>query len=48
MFSYTPPQDQDYYFYINDGDDVWFIYFFFVLKPFTFLIFWYFIHIEFL
>jgi hypothetical protein len=21
-FSYTPPQDQDPYFYVNDGDDV--------------------------
>jgi hypothetical protein len=41
-FLYMPPQDQDPYFYFNDGDDVWFM-FFFVLKHFTFIIFWYFV-----
>jgi hypothetical protein len=25
-FPYIPPQDQDHYFYVNDGDDVWFIF----------------------
>jgi len=41
-FPYIPPQDQDLYFYVNDGDDVWFM-FFFMLKHFTFIIFWYFV-----
>jgi hypothetical protein len=40
-FLYIRPQDQDPYFYFNDGDDVWFM--FFVLKYFTFIIFWYFV-----
>jgi len=25
-FLYIPPQDQDPYFYVNDGDDVWFMF----------------------
>jgi len=25
-FPYIPPQDQDLYFYVNDGDDVWFMF----------------------
>jgi len=25
-FPYIPPQDQDPYFYVNDGDDVWFMF----------------------
>jgi len=26
-FPYITPQDQDLYFYVNDGDDVWFMFF---------------------
>jgi len=26
-FPYIPPQDQDLYFYVNNGDDAWFIFF---------------------
>ena len=33
-FPYIPPQDQDPYFYVNDGDDVWFMFFF--VKTFYF------------
>jgi len=26
-FLYIPPQDQDPYFYVNNGDNVWFMFF---------------------
>jgi len=25
-FPYIPPQDQDLYFHVNDGDDIWFVF----------------------
>jgi len=25
-FPYIPPQNQDPYFYVNDGDDIWFVF----------------------
>jgi hypothetical protein len=38
-FFYISTQDQDPYIYVIDEYDVWFMLFFFVLKPFTFSIF---------